>query len=169
MIAAFGKRVGSIHKNNGGQASAVNAVFREVTGELVLFLDADDFLYPNACAMIVGAWRPEYSKVQFPLRCVDAEGRRLPCCLVGRRLDSGEVWKKLLSVGYQEPAHMSGNAWRAGVLKKILPMPEGRFRISADDYLNSLAPFDGSVGVIQTPLGACRLHASSHWSSQKAR
>jgi len=166
IIANFGKRVTAVHKTNGGQGSALNAAFRRVTGEVVFFLDADDFLYPETCATIVAAWHTEYSKIQFPLKCVDSEGRELGYNVPRQPLDSGEVRQKLLKVGYQVCAYMSGNAWNARVLEKILPMPEEEFRVSADDYLNTLAPFYGPVASIDETLGAYRLHADSNWSAK---
>jgi len=42
-IAGRDSRLGLIRKPNGGQASAFNAAFREAKGEIICFLDADDF------------------------------------------------------------------------------------------------------------------------------
>src|SRR4051812_487104 len=39
IIAGYGSRVTAVLKENGGQASAFNAAFRELRGEVVLFLD----------------------------------------------------------------------------------------------------------------------------------
>src|SRR4051812_16040279 len=48
VIAGYGQRVTAVFKENGGQASAFNAGFAASRGEVVVFLDADDTLLPNA-------------------------------------------------------------------------------------------------------------------------
>ena len=63
-----------LEKPNGGQASAYNYSFERCTGDIVMWLDADDYLYPEAVDRIVRAWKPGVSKVQFRLDLVDAAG-----------------------------------------------------------------------------------------------
>src|SRR5215469_16521569 len=49
IIRSYGKRVVPILlERNGGQGAAFNAGFRACRGDVVLFLDADDWLYPHA-------------------------------------------------------------------------------------------------------------------------
>src|SRR5437870_10165188 len=48
IIAGYGNRVVPMFKTNGGQTSALNAGFARSTGDVVLFLDADDVLLPTA-------------------------------------------------------------------------------------------------------------------------
>src|SRR5580698_5130477 len=43
IIKKFAPRVRCLHKENGGQASAFNAVIPEARGEIVAFLDGDDW------------------------------------------------------------------------------------------------------------------------------
>src|SRR5947208_13210443 len=50
VIAGYGGRIAAVLKDNGGQGSAFNAGFAASRGELVLFLDADDLLLPDAVA-----------------------------------------------------------------------------------------------------------------------
>ena len=53
IISRYDSRIRSVLKSNGGQASALNAGFTASHGDVVLFLDADDFLYPSAVANAV--------------------------------------------------------------------------------------------------------------------
>src|SRR3954451_20463787 len=48
IIASYGSRVRPVLKTNGGQASAFNAGFAASRGDVVLFLDSDDTLFPEA-------------------------------------------------------------------------------------------------------------------------
>jgi hypothetical protein len=44
-----------------------------------------------------------------------------------------------------------------------MPIPEDEFRLSADGYLNSLAPFYGPIVSLQEAQGAYRLHGENRW------
>lgn len=42
----------------------------------MLFLDADDYLYPNAASKLLAAWRPGVAMIQGLLDIVTGEGVR---------------------------------------------------------------------------------------------
>jgi glycosyltransferase involved in cell wall biosynthesis len=48
VIASYGDSIISVVKENGGQASALNAGFHASHGQVLLFLDSDDTLLPGA-------------------------------------------------------------------------------------------------------------------------
>lgn len=52
-LAAVDKRVLVLHKSNGGVSSARNAGMEKCLGEYVLFVDSDDYLYPEAVQILV--------------------------------------------------------------------------------------------------------------------
>ena len=55
ILEAFAKadnRIKIVNKPNGGLSSARNAGIREANGELIMFLDSDDSLSPNACERV---------------------------------------------------------------------------------------------------------------------
>ena len=150
---------------NGGQGAAINDGFRVARGELVIFLDADDYLHPEAAKCVAARWNPECSKLQYRLDIVDGSGRKLalhPPADV--RFDSGDVTARLRAMGRYQCPVMSGNAWSAAVLRKILPVPEDEFRLCADGYLVTVAPFHGPVVSLEETLGAYRLHGANAWS-----
>jgi len=62
-----------IDKPNGGQASAFNTGFGRSRGEVVIFLDSDDSLYPTGCTRGDGSVRSRPVDRQGPLA---AGGRR---------------------------------------------------------------------------------------------
>ena len=55
MIDLYGRRITPVMKANGGHTSAVNAGFAASTGDIGIFLDGDDFLYPDCVETVVGA------------------------------------------------------------------------------------------------------------------
>ena len=53
ILAGYSDRIHAILKENGGQASALNAGFQASRGSVVLFVDSDDRLLPGAVAEAV--------------------------------------------------------------------------------------------------------------------
>ncbi len=163
LIAGYGDAVTALLKPHGGQASALNAGFAACRGDLVLFLDSDDALLPDAAVVAAAAWRPGVAKVQFPLLRVDAEGRPAGLRVPGGRLPQGDVRPLIRASGHYPSPPMSGNLFPRVVLERLLPMPEPEWRASADAYLTLLAPFLGEVVSIHRPLGYYRIHGGNLW------
>lgn len=166
VIAGFGPAVVPVLKRNGGQASAVNAGFAASHGDLVLFLDADDMLFPDALARVAASARPDMGKLHFRLQAVDAAGRPLGYTLPpsDRPLATGDVVPALVDAGRYVTPTMSGNVFPREVLRRILPVPEDEFRISADGYLVTAAPFHGPVVAVEERLAAYRVHGGNWWA-----
>ncbi len=157
VINRFAERITLIAKPNAGQGSAYNVGFARSTGEVVIFLDADDWLYPEAAACIVAAWHSEVSKVQFPLLMVDREGRSLGR-QVPHHLHDSDALALLREFGTYGSPPGSGNAYGAGFLRQVLPMNEPQWRLAADSVPILLAPAYGAVVTLPQALGAYRLH-----------
>jgi hypothetical protein len=133
---------------------------------VVLFLDSDDWLYPEAVARAVTAFGPGVAKVQFRLHLVDGSGNRIDLFPAPEiTFDDGDVVPLLLTTGRYETTVTSGHAFARSVLHAILPVPEGEFRISADGYLVTVAPLFGRVVSIEEPLGAYVLHGGNNWTA----
>lgn len=49
----YDKRIRYIYQDNAGVSSARNRGIKEAIGEWILFLDADDILYPNALKILI--------------------------------------------------------------------------------------------------------------------
>ncbi|MBO3459831.1 glycosyltransferase [Aetokthonos hydrillicola Thurmond2011] len=165
IINSYGTQIIPILKNNGGQASAFNVGFQASKGEIIIFLDADDYLFPKTAQEVVAIWKPGLAIVQYRLELVDTVGKFLdiyPCSEI--QLDSGNVLPILLSKGSYSGLVTSGNAFSREALTKILPMPEMNFRICADGYITTLIPFYGQILSIEQPLGGYRKHTINAWS-----
>lgn len=168
IISSYGDKIISVLKENGGQASALNAGFQASRGEIVIFLDADDYLFPYSVERVVAAWKPGLAKVHYRLQIVDATGN-----LLGERpgsgtpLDNGDVLPGLLQSGGYITTPTSGNAFSRAVLSQILPIPEDQFRISADGYLITLVPFYGEIAAVEESLGVYREHGNNLWARSR--
>jgi glycosyltransferase involved in cell wall biosynthesis len=157
VIESYGDRIRAIFKPNGGQPSAVNAGFRASRGELIANLDSDDVYAPNMLARVVEAWGPDTIKAHFPLRVIDAGGADCGALNPRARLASGNVAELLLQKGKYISSPSSGNVYSRSVLERILPIPEQSWD-HFDCYLETLAPFYGSVVAFDDPLGFYRVH-----------
>ena len=166
MISRYGDRIRAIFQENGKQAAALNAGFAASTGEIVLFLDADDYLLPTAIGKIVAAFRPGIGKVHFRLQVVDGDSKPLNYTIpnAGMTLSSGEVWRKLLQTSSYVSSPMSGNAYRRETLSPLFPIPDA-YKTTADDYLMISTPFYAKeLAGIDEPVGAYRVHDSNQWA-----
>lgn len=153
-------RIKAIFKGNGGQASAMNAGFQICNGDLVMFLDSDDVLKPNAIETAVKVWRPGVSKVQWRLEVVDAELKPADmfCPPIGKRMPSGNV-RTLVNrwLEYTAPPQ-SGNVYSHVFLDQAMPIPETDFLMGADVPLGLAAPFFGLIVSVDRILGYYRRH-----------
>jgi hypothetical protein len=165
VIAGYGDRARTILKPNGGQASALNAGFAASAGDIVIFVDSDDLLYRYAVSSVVAAWVPECAKVQYRLAIVDEHGRptggSFPASQV--KLPSGDLLPMIAAAGGYPSPVTTGNAYARALLTQLMPIPADEFRLSADGYLNPLAPLYGTVVSLQEELGGYRLHGSNRW------
>src|SRR5690606_19344281 len=133
---------------------------------LVIFLDADDLLAPDCASTVVAAAAGlDPAKVHWRLQAVDACAAPLPFTdpPAGRRLPSGDLVASVLRRGRSTTPVTSGNAFSRRVLDAIAPVPEDRYRISADGYLCALAPLHGPVVAIDRTLGCYRIHGANRW------
>lgn len=164
VISSYGERVTAVFKANGGHASAFNAGFCASHGSIVMFLDADDVLLPNAVEEVVHSWRPGVAKAQFVLAHIDAEGRALGGTVpyLPAQMPEGDVRASILDAGGYIGVPTSGNAFAREVLERLLPLPESQWRQAADTSLEIIAPFLGDVVSIRKVLGCYRIHESNH-------
>ena len=162
VISYFGAQVTTILKQNGGQGSAVNAGFGASTGDVVIFLDADDELLPRCSETVVRVWRPEFSKVHFNLEFITAEGVRLRRPYSDKALARGDLKALTLATGTVDSMPMSGNAFSRQFLNNVMPMAESDWARAADVYLFNLAVLEGEIGAIDEILGLYRMHGDNH-------
>jgi glycosyltransferase involved in cell wall biosynthesis len=167
VIVKYGDKVVTLMKENGGQASAFNAGYALSHGDIIVFLDADDFLFHDAVEKIVAAWQPDLAKLHYRLRMVDDLGNSLQDCVPLSRipLATGDLKEHVLRGGSYEYPPTSGNAFSREALAALLPMPEKELRIAADGYLLSIIPLLGPLAACDDPLGAYRVHGKNRWYS----
>lgn len=168
IIDGYHDAVRVLFREHGGQARAMLDGFRRSCGEVVLFLDGDDILYPDAISRICARFGPRIAKVQGRLDLIDERGRRLGRQTPPLAMPSGDLLAVVLRHGWYPAPPTSGNAFARATLEGLLPVPEiyarlssadGRLTVS-DHYLSVLATFRGGIVSLPEPLGAYRIHAA---------
>jgi hypothetical protein len=155
-----------IRNENGGQASAMNAGWGQVSCPYVLFLDADDRLTPDAVAQIVERFEADeqLDRCLFRLQWIDADGQPIGGSFpdAGQALPAGDLRQRVLQNPDDIPWQpTSGNAFRSAALNRFMPIPEPPYRISADHYLSNLSALTGPVAAIEATLGHYRVHGTN--------
>jgi glycosyltransferase involved in cell wall biosynthesis len=159
-------------KENGGQASALNAGAARSRGDIVMFLDADDVLHPHAAARVAAVFSsdPRVVKVQFRMTVIDAEGHlrgitKPPSYLP---LPSGDLRTAELAFPFDIVwLPTSANAFRAETLQRILPIPEQEYpRCGADWYVNHLSTLLGRVVSLDEVAASYRIHGANSYEPQ---
>jgi glycosyltransferase involved in cell wall biosynthesis len=164
VIGGYGNRVIPVlQPQNRGHGAAMNAGFLKSTGDIVIFLDADDYLYPTALRRIVESRSPETAQYQYRLDLLGADGKVIDTYPPKEfRWDDGDVTEALLTRGRYATTVTSGLAFSRSALDHIMPMDEEAFRMGGDGYLVTVAPFYGRVVTIAEILGAYHQHGGNH-------
>jgi glycosyltransferase involved in cell wall biosynthesis len=150
VLASYGSKIMLIQKENGGQASAMNAGFSVSSGQIVFFLDADDVLLPDTVRRVCETWNPRLAKVHFRLQQMEANGTPIPGAFLPpyRDLRGGDLRPLLRRFGFYPSPPTTGNAFARRFLERVMPIPETVYRIASDTLLIGAAPLFGEVGVL---------------------
>jgi glycosyltransferase involved in cell wall biosynthesis len=161
LARKFEPRVRLVRKPNGGQASAFNAGLADCHGEIVAFLDGDDWWEKEKLRAVLEAFatNPEVGAVGHGLFEVDSEGRRLYLnkpnrayqCFF-RTVEEGVWFPELMSF-----MGTSRLAIRRPIIDRLLPVPNV-LTIEADEYLATLAVAISGALVLDQPLTNYRFH-----------
>lgn len=160
IINRFQPRVRYLRKVNGGQGSAFNAGIREARGEIIAFLDGDDWWAPGKLSAIASVFErdPEVGSVGHGITSVYPNGKQvvqLPREPARFRLNSVDGAKMLrMRRGFVGTSRM---AYRREVLRQIGAVPEPLI-FEADEYLFTLAGLYADVMILHEAFTFYRLH-----------
>jgi glycosyltransferase involved in cell wall biosynthesis len=157
IIAGYGDKIRAIFQANQGNIAAFEVGYREATGDVLLFLDADDILLPTAVEAVVAHWYAGVSKVQYNLEIIDGAGKPLgrSFCAFPKPYTSHDVHAEFIRSGTYIWPVMSGNAYSREFLRQVIPLNPP---VGYDGALNTIAPLYGDVVTVPAILGQYRLH-----------
>jgi cellulose synthase/poly-beta-1,6-N-acetylglucosamine synthase-like glycosyltransferase len=161
ILRRYEDRAHIIYQAHAGQCAAYNTGLAHVSGDIVLFLDADDVLEPHAIERISPLFTEGVAKVQFRLRLIDANGQRrggeVPSLLADGNLS---VLVRAGRLCHSSPG--TGNAYRVDTLRRLAPLPVcDRDLYGADFFTINGSALLGRVKTCDEVLAAYRVHASA--------
>ena len=168
IILRYGSRIRCLFRDtNGGQVVAQDSAWPLARYPILIFLDSDDLLLPNAAATVAGLWTAETVKVQFPLATIDKTGRQLGHVApkYPPDLDTVTLRAELLRTGGSPNSPGSGNAYSRALLERL--RTDGAFALEnprdyhMDAVLECNSPFYGEVTTLYEPLACYRIHDSN--------
>lgn len=160
IATKFAPRVRLLRKRNGGQGSAFNAGIPESHGQIVAFLDGDDWWAPGKLSAVARVFEtePRVGLVGHGTTQVYLDGRQeseIERQVTRFRLTSKEEAKVFrMRRGFLGTSRM---AFRSEILAKIGTVPES-LTFEADEYLFTLAGLFGEVVILPASYTFYRLH-----------
>jgi glycosyltransferase involved in cell wall biosynthesis len=161
LLERYRGRVELLFKPNGGQLSAARAALTRVYCRYVHYLDADDYLLPQARELIAQHAQGEPVKLQFRMRCVN-QGNALQSVIptYPQTYDTAAMQRDNQLLGMFICPPTSGNVFRTDVLRS-LPLQH----LDPYDYIdgtpNLAMPYCGEVKSVDEVIVSYRLHDSN--------
>jgi glycosyltransferase involved in cell wall biosynthesis len=163
IVRKFGPQVRLLTKKNGGQASAFNLAIPELRGEIVSFLDGDDWFAPGKLSAVMSALEEhpgvtavghgyyEFHEGTDEIRvCVPAKPQLLHLATPEAADEALHAWRFLLP---------SALAVRRRILDRIMPIPE--VLVFCADTPIQIGSMAGGVLLLAQPLLYYRHHSAN--------
>jgi hypothetical protein len=163
IVGKFVPRVRYLRKENGGQASAFNAGIPEARGEILAFLDGDDWWAPGKLRRVMDTMtaNPDLGMVGHSFVESFAGGGE-------RVIAHGQLERlRLNSIPAAQAFRLrrcyfgtSRLTLRSEIARKILPVPES-LAFEADEYLFTVAAALAECAILPDPLTYYRIHGGN--------
>ena len=167
IVRRFEPRVRLIRKPNGGQASAFNAGIPECRGEIVAFLDGDDWWAPRKLSRVVQTMNAYPSVGVLGHGIVDLAADGSGCSQAPKTAERfslnslGDARVFRLRKSFLGTSRMT---FRAELLRRIGLVPTA-LTIEADEYLFTLGAALSEVMILPDTLTTYRLHGANLYSA----
>lgn len=163
IVRKFERRVRLLRKANGGQASAFNAGISAARGEIIAFLDGDDWWTRDKLTRVMQAMDadPAVGIVGHGIVMTYLDGREQSETLRdGFRFQANTIAGALLFRRRGAFLGTSRMTIRTKLLREIGPVPEALV-VQADEYLYTLASVLAGAQILPETLTYYRLHESN--------
>lgn len=172
IIEGYGKQIIAIFKDNGGQSSAFNAGFHKASGDIICFLDSDDFFETNKVGTIVNAFidNPECGFIVHKMQYIDNKYNfanvKEHDNQVAKYATSGDYRKQIID-GQGLPGLLpatSALCFRKTLLEKFCPIPN-ELKITADNYLKAAGVMFSPLVLLDHVLSSQRIHGGNAYTN----
>jgi glycosyltransferase involved in cell wall biosynthesis len=170
IVRKFEPHVRLLRKANGGQASAFNVGIPEARGEIVAFLDGDDWWAKEKLSVVVEylSSRPHIGIVGHGIYEFDSDTGRTTATIPQHAreisfdtISNGKFFRQMMCF-----FGTSRVTIRRSVLSHVLPVPESLV-VEADEFMSIMSAAYSAAGLVQRPLIFYRLHADNLFQVRK--
>lgn len=169
QYAARDDRIKPIYKSNAGQASAFNAGFAHCNGDIICFLDSDDYFVSNKLEEIVNVHNSGYDYVFTDHQAVDEVGVKKSDTIKRYKCDGHNLFLVYYLSKY--PGNVTSTISLSRKLAdQIFPMPyENEWRIQADDCIVFQAAMMSRSYFLAKKITCYRVHDSNgHYGKKRS-
>jgi glycosyl transferase family 2 len=167
IVQRFEPSLRYIRKENGGQASAFNVGIPECRGQMIAFLDGDDYWLPGKLSRVaaVFAKNSAVGMVGHAIKESLPDGQERISAPANdekfriQSIDAARLFR--LRKSFLGTSRMT---MRAEMARRILPVPEVLV-FEADEYLFTLAAAMSEVAILKEPLTCYVIHGSNLYVS----
>lgn len=172
IITNYKDQIVPILKENGGQASALNAGFAASKGDIICFLDADDIFVPEKVQKVVNVFSSsqDISWCFHRIKLIDANTGafiRLSQESSSRECDFRSDIRKG-KISFTSPP-TSGLCFTRSLLEQILPMPESEASTAADRYVKLSAIVLSKGFFLDEQLTLQQIHGSNAFTEMASK
>ena len=170
VIESFGDKVIAVLKENGGQASTFNEGFERCKGDIIFFLDSDDYFCADKVEEIIKIFSINEDidwcfhslhyiddKSGLTLSVKQEEGSKV--CDFRNQVINAK------SFDFHAPA-TSGLTFKRGLLENILPMPTADSVNLSDLYLKTLSMGLAKGYYLDQKLAVLRVHEQNRYTQR---
>src|ERR1700723_427202 len=164
VVRKFEPHVRMLRKTNGGQGSAFNAGIPETRGEIVAFLDGDDWWAKAKLSVVMEylACRPHIGILGHGIYEIDSDTGETTTTTPQHAREisfdtvaGGRFFRQMMCFFGTSRVTM-----RRNVLSRVLPVPESLV-VEADEFISIMSAAYSAAGLLQQPLTFYRLHANN--------
>jgi hypothetical protein len=163
IVRKFAPRVRLLRKENGGQASAFNTAVPELRGEIIAFLDGDDWFAPAKLSAVMSEFEknPEAGGVAHGFYEFHEDTKETKICAPKSRnfLDLSTPAAAREALSWWQFLIVGSLTVRRSVLQQVLPISE-KLVFCADGPI-AWAAIAAGVAVFEEPLCYYRHHAAN--------
>ncbi|MEM7712001.1 MAG: glycosyltransferase [Cyanobacteria bacterium P01_A01_bin.68] len=166
VISKYENKIIPIYKENGGQPSNYNAGFLASKGEIICFLDSDDWFVEEKIETLVQYFQTseEIGWCFHSVKLVDKDNNTLPKVSKTQNYATEECdYRELLKSGKIPPCIPPSSAlcFRRSILEKILPMPAPKIITNNDYYVKFMAVALSKGFILSDALTVQKIHGNN--------
>lgn len=170
VLKKYGKKIFVESKKDNGQAHAINKGLKVASGEIIAYLNSDDYYLPGALRTVAGIFKdhPTVQWIVGDAQIVDAGGNEIQSFV--------RLYKSLLRKIYSpgllsvlNPIPQPSVFFRASAVQEIGPFNESLSYTMDYEYWWRLQNRFGSPYFVNAALSAFRIHQNSKGGSSYAK